>query len=95
MRHDVHTKVPAVETSMAAAPRAAQWVTASVGTRHPLIEVSSDSSDDEVAAGGSGAVLAPLDPAAAQAGDASEDDEVEVAPGAAGARSLNNLLRLY
>ena len=80
MRYDVHTKVPAVETNMAAAPRAAQWFTAADGTRHPLIEISSDSSDDEVAACG----LAPLDPAAAQAGDASEDDEGEIAPGAAG-----------
>ena len=60
---------------MAAAPRAAQWVTAADGTRHPLIEVSSDSSDDEVAAGGSCDALAPLDPAAAQAGDASEVNE--------------------
>ena len=87
----MHTKVPAVETSMAAAPRAAQWLTAADGTRHPLIEVSSDSSDDEVAVGGLGDVLAPLDPAAAQAGDAGEDGEGKVAPGAAGARSLNNL----
>ena len=86
MRYDVHTKVPAVETSMAAAPCAA-WFTAADGTRHPLIEISSDSSDDEVAAGGSCDALAPLDPAAAQAGDASEDDggeEREVAPGIAG-----------
>ncbi len=60
---------------MAAAPRAAQWFTAVDGTRHPLIEVSSDSSDDEVAAGGSCDALAPLEPAAAQAGDASEDGE--------------------
>ncbi len=60
---------------MAAAPRAAQWFTAADGIRHPLIEISSDSSDDEFAAGGSCDALAPLDPAAAQAGDASEDDE--------------------
>ena len=62
---------------MTAAPRAAQWFTAVNGARHPLIEISSDSSDDEVAAGGSCDALAPLDPAAAQAGDASEDDERE------------------
>ena len=62
---------------MAAAPRAAQWFTAADGARHPLIEIISDSSDDEVAACGSCDVLAPLDPAAAQAGDASEDDERE------------------
>ena len=80
----MHTKVPAVETNMAAAPRAAQWFTAADGTRHPLIEISSDSSDDEVAAGSSCDVLGPLDPAAAQEGDASEDGEGEVAPGAAG-----------
>ena len=72
---------------MAAAPRAAQWFTTADGTRYPVIEISSDSSDDEVAAGGSCGTVAPLDPAAAQAGDASEDDEGEVAPGAAGARS--------
>ncbi len=50
---------------MAAAPRAAQWFTTADGTRHPLIEVSSDSSDDDVVAGGSCDALAPLDPAAA------------------------------
>ena len=77
MRYDVHTKVPAVETNMAAAPRAAQWLPAADGRRHPLIEISSDSSDDEVAACGSCDVLPPLDPAAAEAGDASEDDERE------------------
>ena len=69
---------------MAAAPRAAQWLTAADGTRHPLIEISSDSSDDEVAAGGTCGTLTPLDPAAARAGDASEDDEGEEEPGAAG-----------
>ena len=69
---------------MAAAPRAALWFTGADGTRNPLIEISSDSSDDEVAACGLRDVLAPLDPAAAQAGDASEDGEGEVAPGAAG-----------
>ncbi len=59
---------------MAAAPHAAQWFTAVDGTRQPPIEISSDSSNDELAVGGS---LAPLDPAAAQAGDASEDSECE------------------
>ncbi len=59
---------------MATAPRAAQWFTAADGTRHPLIEICSDNSDDEKAAGGS---CDALDPAAAQAGDASEDDEGE------------------
>ncbi len=33
----VHTKLPAVETNMAAAPRAAQWLTAADRTRHSLI----------------------------------------------------------
>ena len=80
----VHTKVPADETSMAAAPRAAQWFTAADGTRHPLIEISSDSSDDEAAAGGSCDTSAPLYPAAAQAGDASEDDERDEEPVVAG-----------
>ena len=51
---------------MAASPRAAQWFTAADGMRHPLIEISSDSSDDEAAAGGSRGALAPLDPATAQ-----------------------------
>jgi hypothetical protein len=62
---------------MAAAPRAAQWFATADGTRHPLIEISSKSSDDEVAVGGLCDVLAPLDPAAAQADDASEYDEGE------------------
>ncbi len=70
---------------MAAAPRAAQWFTAANGTRHPLIEVSSDSSDDGEAAGGLCDALAPLDPVAAQAGDASEDDEREEEPAVVGA----------
>ncbi len=71
---------------MASTPCAAQWFTTADGTRHPLIEISSDSSDDEVAAGGVCDVLAPLDPAAVQAGDASEDDEREEEPVVAGAR---------
>ena len=62
-------------TSMAAAPCAVKWFTAADGTHFLLIENSSDSLDDEVAAGGSCGTLSPLDPAAAQAGDASEDDE--------------------
>ncbi len=62
---------------MAAAPRTAQWFTTADGTRHVLIEISSDSSDDGEAAGGLCDALAPLDPAAAQAGDASEDGESE------------------
>ena len=85
MRYDVHTKVPAVETYMAAAPRAAQLVIVADGTRPPLIEICSDISDDEVAAGGSCDVLAPLDPAAVEAGDASEDDEAEEGLAVAGA----------
>ena len=71
---------------MAVTPCAAQWITAADGARHPLIEISSDSSDNEVAVGGSCGTLAPLDPAAAQAGDASERDEGEeelAEPGAA------------
>ena len=70
-----------------AAPCAAQWLTAADGTRHEIIEISSDSSDDEVAASGSCEALAPLDPAAAQASDASEDDECEEELAAAGARN--------
>ena len=72
-------------TSMAAAPRAVKWFTAADGTHFLLIENSSDSSDDEVAAGGSCGTLTPFDPAAAQAGDASEDDECEEEPVVAGA----------
>ena len=71
-------------TSMAAAPRAVRWFTAADGTHFLLIQSSSDSSDDEVAAGGSCGALAPLDPAAAQASDASEDDEREDMPAVAG-----------
>ncbi len=62
---------------MATAPRAALCFATADGTRRPLIEISNDCSDDEVPAGGSCDALAPLDPAAAQAGDASEDDERE------------------
>ncbi len=69
---------------MAAAPRAPQWFTAADGIRHPLIDITTDSSDDEVPAGGSCGALAPLDPVAAQAGDASEDDEREEGPVVAG-----------
>ena len=71
---------------MTAAPRAVQWFTTAYGTRHPLIEISSDSSDDEKAACGlcDASGLAPLDPAAAQASDASEDDEREEELAAAG-----------
>ena len=89
MRYDVHTKVPAAETSMAAAPRTVQWLTAADGMRHPIIEVSSDSSHDDVAPGGSCDALAPLDPAAAQAGDAGEDDEREKELGVAGVCTYN------
>ncbi len=73
---------------MAAAPRTAQWLIAANGTRHPLIEISSDSSDNEVAVGGSCDAFAPLDPArpaAGLAGDASEDEEVEEELAVAGA----------
>ena len=70
---------------MAAAPRAAQWFTAADGARHPLIEISSDSSDDEVAAGGLCDALAPLVPAAALAGDGSKDDDGEEGREVAGA----------
>ena len=90
----VHTKVPAEETNMATAPRAALWFATADGTRHPLIEISSDSSDDEVAAGGSRDVLAPLDPAAARAGDASEDEEREGKLAVSGARNFNKMFYL-
>ena len=78
---------------MAATPRAAQWLTAADGALHPRIEINSDSSDDEVAAGSSCDALAPLDPAAAQAGDrdASEDDEREEELVVAGVRSLTSV----
>ncbi len=80
---------------MATAPRAAQWFNAADGTRHPLIKISSDSSDYEEAAGGSCDVLAPLDPAAAQAGDASENDECVEELAVAGANYYINLYLYY
>ena len=67
-----------------AATSAAQWLTAADGTRHEIIEISSDSSDDELASGGSCDALEPLDLAAGQAGDASEADEGEGEPEVAG-----------
>ena len=70
-----------------AAPRAAQWLTTADGARYPLIEIISDSSDDEVAAGSLCDALAPLEPAAAHESDASEDDEFEAEPAVAGARN--------
>ncbi len=76
---------------MAAASRTAQWLTAADGARHPLIEISSDSSDDEVAAG-SCDTLAPLDPAAAQPGDASEDDEGEEKAAVVLSACTNNIM---
>ena len=69
-----------------AAPRAAQWFTAADGTRLEIIEISSGSSADEVAAGSSCDALAPLDPAIVLARDASEDDECEEEVAVAGAR---------
>ena len=72
-------------TSMAAAPCAVRWFTAADGMHFLLNESSSDSSDDEVAAGDPCGTLTPLDPAAAQADDASEDDECEEEPVVAGA----------
>ena len=77
---------------MADAPPAAQWFAAADRTRHPIIEISSDSSDGEVAAGGSCDALAPLDPAAAQAGDASEDDERELKITVAGVRHYKRVV---
>ena len=80
-----------VNNVMATAPRAAQWLIVADGTRHPVIESSSDNSDDKVAAGGLRWHRLTRQhrstAAAAEAGDASEDDESEVALGAAGARS--------
>ena len=72
-------------TSMAAAPRAVKWFTAADGTHFLLIENIIDSSDDEVAGGGSCGTVTPHDPAAAQAGDASEDGEREEDLAVAGA----------
>ena len=80
---------------MAAAPRAAQWFTTADGTRHPLIEISSDSSDDEVAAGGSHDALVPHGPAPAQAGDASEDGERAEELATAGVWNTETLFSLF
>ena len=87
MKSPLRKYVESQAASMAAAPRAAQWFTVADGTRHPLIEISSDSSDDELPVGGSCGALAPFDPAATQAGDASEDDEREEDLVVAGARN--------
>ena len=72
-----------------------QWFTSADVTHFLLIESSSDSADDEVAAGGLCDTLAPLDPAAAQAGDASEDDdEVEGEPAGPGARKNESIFNI-
>jgi hypothetical protein len=83
---------------MAVTPCAVQWFNAADGARHPLIEISSDCSEDEVTAGGSCGALAPLDPAAALAGDASEDDECEeevVVAGALKRTIIIHLIRMF
>ena len=57
------------------------------GTQHPLIDLCSDSSEDEAAAGGPREAIVEVDDAAAAlalAVDASEDDECEEEPVVAG-----------
>ena len=54
------------------------------GTRHPLIDLCSDSSEDEAAAGGPCDAMVEVGDALAVAVDASEDDECEVQPARAG-----------
>ena len=50
------------------------------GTQHPLIDLCSDSSEDEAAAGGPREVIVEVNDALAVAVDASEDDECEEEP---------------
>ena len=54
------------------------------GTRHPLIDLCSDSSEDEAAAGGLCDAIAEVGDALALAVDASEDDECDEEPVRAG-----------
>ena len=51
--------------------------TAPNGTQHPLIDLCSDSSEDEAAAGGPSDAFVEVGDALALAVDASEDDECE------------------
>ena len=53
-------------------------------TQHPLIDLCSNSSEDEVAAGGPRDVIVEVGDALALAVDASEDDECEEEPVVAG-----------
>jgi hypothetical protein len=55
------------------------------GTQHPLIDLCSDSSEDEAAAGGPREAIVEVGDALALAVDASKDDECEEEPVVAGA----------
>ncbi len=68
------------------AQRAASIFAAPDGTQHPLIDLCSDSSEDEEAAGGPCDVIVEVGDALALASsvDASEDDECEEEPVVAG-----------
>ena len=64
----------------------ANVVTAPDGTQHPPIDLCSDSSEDEAAAGGPCCAFMEVGDALALAVDASEDDECEEQPVVAGVR---------
>jgi hypothetical protein len=70
-----HSAPPRAPTLMFAAPD---------GTQHALIDLCSDSSEDEVAAGGSCNAFVEVGDALALAVDASEDDVCEEEPVRAG-----------
>ena len=66
------------------AQRATSIFIAVDGTQHPLIDLCSDSSEDEAAAGGPCDAFVEVGDALALAVDASEDDECEEEPVGAG-----------
>ena len=70
-----HSAPPRAPTLMFAAPD---------GTQYPLIDLCSDSSEDEVAASGPCDALVEVDDALALAVDASEDAKCEEEPECAG-----------
>ena len=70
-----HSAPPRAPTLMFATPD---------GTQHPLIDLCSDSSEDEAAAGGLCDAFVEVRDALALAVDASEDDDCEEQPVVAG-----------
>ena len=70
--------------SRCAPPLAPLMFIAPDGTQHPLIDLCSDSSEDEAAAGGPCHAIVEVGDAIALAVDASEDDECAKEPVRAG-----------